>query len=244
MSLGLLFLNIIIPIERITDFDELLAKSNPRIGPNIWYDEHLFREGAMGYGDIEYMMEYWQNRGLVGKVENEKGQSWSDFCVAASTVGFEDRCDWLTFDSSRNCVSHVRQQHGKIVVRNAFYLVRPGFTGSVVEGRYKSSSNICKGMVVLNDAEIAFNYNSKGLFRFAIGPDQVKAMNRRRRYQRLCIYDFVSKKQFKYEIELHLNKANVLEMCENDESLKLDYKSIETSIDHSMDEFLERLSSQ
>ena len=58
MSLGLLFWNIIIPIEKISDFGDLLSENDRRIGANIWYDEHLYREGAMGYGDIEHMLEY------------------------------------------------------------------------------------------------------------------------------------------------------------------------------------------
>ena len=244
MSLGLLFWNIIIRIENISSFDELLAESDKRIGANIWYDEHLYREGAMGYGDIEHMLEYWQRRGLVGKVEDQKGQSWSDICVVASAAGLEAKCEWLTFESSRNCVSHVRDRHGKVVVHNPFYLIRPGFSGSVVEGRFRSTTSARRGMVVLNDGDSAFNYDSKGFFRFAIGPDQVKMMNRERHYQRLCIYDFVSERQHTYDFELHLDKANVLEMHEGEDNARVEYGPIESSIDHSMDEFLRRLSNQ
>jgi len=245
MSLGLLFWNIIIPIEKISDFGDLLSENDRRIGANIWYDEHLYREGAMGYGDIEHMLEYWQSRGLVGNVEGQEAQSWSDLCVVASQgVGPEARCDWLTSDPSRNCVSHVLERHGKVVVHNPFYLVRPNFAGSVVVGRFRSSSSVSRGMVVLNDDYIAFNYDSKGFFRFAIGPDQVKVMNKERNYQRLCIYDFISERQHEYEFELHLGKANVLEIQEGEDTAPVEYGPIDSSIDHSMDEFLRRLSNQ
>ena len=181
---------------------------------------------------------------MLGKIEDKEGQRWSDLCVAASTVGPNARCDWLTFDSSRNCVSHVHERHGKIVVHNPFYLVRPGFAGSVVEGRFKASSKISRGMVVLNDADIAFNYDSKGFFQFAIGPDQAKVMNRARHYQKLCIYDFVSERQHTYEFKLHLDKANILELHEGKDTAGVEYGPIESSIDHSMDEFIRRMSHQ
>jgi hypothetical protein len=241
MSIGLQFFNLIIPIENIPDFDELLVRSNKGIGTGIWYDEYLYREGAMGYGDIEHMLEYWQRRGLSGKTVNRNSESWSDLCVVASTSGFEGRCDWLSYTPSRDCVSHVNERYKKIVVPNMLHLVRPGFAGSVIEGRFLSSESVCRGMVCLNDAGYCVNYDSVGSFRFGVREDYVKRVNNGRKLQTLHVYDFAADRRHEYEFELRLGQTNALELHASDDAVRVEYRSIESSVDHSMDEFIERV---
>jgi hypothetical protein len=241
MSIGLQFLNLIIPIENIPDFNEMLVRSNTGIGKGIWYDEYLYREGAMGYGDIEHMLGQWQRRGLSGKAADRGGESWADLCVVASTSGFEGRCDWLSYDPSRDCVSHANERHKKIVMPNMFHLVRPGFAGSVIEGRFVSPASVCRGMVCLNDAGHCVNYDSTGSFRFGVREDFVRRVNRERKHQTLQIYDFTTDRRHEYEFKLRLGQTNVLELQASDDAVRIRYRPVESSVDHSMDEFIARV---
>jgi hypothetical protein len=82
----------------------------------VWYDEHICRvDGAMNWIDMEGIVDFWKERGLVGLVDSSTGKHWKDFCVATSFHGPTYRCDWLDFDAVNNVVSMRGRPTGQVV---------------------------------------------------------------------------------------------------------------------------------
>ena len=78
MSIATEFIDFIVPIQTIRDkypggWEQCLKDHEHLIGGRIWYDEHLFRDGAMNSMDIEYLVERWEAMGFEGiVVENNQ----------------------------------------------------------------------------------------------------------------------------------------------------------------------------
>jgi len=61
MAIKLEFLDLIVPIKTIKKkypggWKQCLKDHNGLIGGRVWYDEHLFRDGAMSPNDIAYLL--------------------------------------------------------------------------------------------------------------------------------------------------------------------------------------------
>ncbi len=100
MPIALEFINFIIPIKNIDKvypggFKQYKIDNAAAIGKNIWFDEYLLRDGAMGWDDIELMLEEWKNRGLeLVKVVDGQNE-WLDVCVMCDFDGPSLPCDWI-----------------------------------------------------------------------------------------------------------------------------------------------------
>ena len=62
MGISLEFNDFVVPISLIWEkysggWEQCLADHREDIGGRVWYDEHLFRDGAMGVDDIEALIE-------------------------------------------------------------------------------------------------------------------------------------------------------------------------------------------
>lgn len=62
MAISLEFNDFVVPISLIWEkysggWEQCLADHREDIGGRVWYDEHLFRDGAMGVDDIEALIE-------------------------------------------------------------------------------------------------------------------------------------------------------------------------------------------
>jgi hypothetical protein len=73
MSIATEFIDFIVPIQTIRDkypggWEQCLKDHEHLIGGRIWYDEHLFRDGAMNPMDIESLVERWEAMGFEGIV--------------------------------------------------------------------------------------------------------------------------------------------------------------------------------
>lgn len=94
MAIQLECINLIIPIKTIEEkysggWQQFLSNYGD-IG--TWYDEHLFRVGAMNPMDIHLMLEKFENLGFTLYKGNSKNpKKWVDVCVVPSSVP----CDWL-----------------------------------------------------------------------------------------------------------------------------------------------------
>ena len=107
MSIQLEFIDFIVPIATIKEkypggWEQCLRDHDYAIGGRIWYDEHLFRDGAMNSMDIKSLVEHWQSLGFITHVTNEKGEptKWLDVCVCESLLGGVTlECDWIEYDS-------------------------------------------------------------------------------------------------------------------------------------------------
>lgn len=60
---------------------ELLEIDKNWIGKTIWYDEHLYREGAMNVADIEMIIRKWEKRGLKLLEEVDGKKVFKDLCA-------------------------------------------------------------------------------------------------------------------------------------------------------------------
>ena len=100
MAIALEFLNLIIPIKNIDrvypgGFEQYKIDNAEAIGKKIWYDEYIVRDGAMGWEDIETLLNEWRDRGLELVKEIDGQNNWSDVCVLYDIDGPTLPCDWI-----------------------------------------------------------------------------------------------------------------------------------------------------
>jgi len=102
------FYSIIIPIEnlrRILSKKELQKVLTERsYKGKVWFDDYLYREGSMSPIDNEYIIKFWEDKGLV-PIEIKNGKKyWKDLCL----IAFPDDkatlpCSWIeVFDVDNN----------------------------------------------------------------------------------------------------------------------------------------------
>jgi hypothetical protein len=122
MAIKLEFINVIVPnatLEAVFAEEggfEYFKQSYGAMRDMVWYDDYICRvDGAMNWGDLDDMVHWWEERGLVGLAETDTGKQWKDFCVAASFSGPTYPCDWLEFDAVNNALSMRGQPKGRIV---------------------------------------------------------------------------------------------------------------------------------
>jgi hypothetical protein len=102
MAIATEFIDFIVPIQTIRDkypggWEQCIKDHANLIGGRVWYDDYLFRDGAMGALDMEYLVEHWEAMGLEGVAESEGRKYWKDMCVF-QMGGATLPCDWIDFD--------------------------------------------------------------------------------------------------------------------------------------------------
>lgn len=113
MSIQLEFIDFIVPRALIEEkypggWLQCLKDHADLIGGRVWYDDDLFRDGAMNPMDIEYLVRQWQELGFNTHQENEDGMpiEWLDVCVCARLLGGPTlKCDWIEIDISTQTAS-------------------------------------------------------------------------------------------------------------------------------------------
>ena len=107
MAIFLEFIDFVVPIEKIRlkypgGWDQCLLDHSNLIGGRVWYDEYLFRDGAMNPGDIKRLVSKWAELGFEPAGSNKDGDFWKDCCVVESMFsGPTLPCDWLVLDPDR-----------------------------------------------------------------------------------------------------------------------------------------------
>jgi hypothetical protein len=126
MSIYLEFINLIIPIRTIEEkydggWKQCLEDHKNLIGKKVWYDEHLFKDGAMSPQDMGDIVKEWKGRGFMSTVEIEGQKHWVDMCVVEGMVGGATLpCDWLEYDEDSGGVFLKGHKPGKIISRCDF----------------------------------------------------------------------------------------------------------------------------
>lgn len=98
------FLDLIVPISVIEEkypggWEQCLIDHRPAIGGRVWYDAHLFRDGAMSPEAMEHLLKEWTKLGFECSVERNGQRYWKDVCVfEGSTGGPTLPCEWLSVD--------------------------------------------------------------------------------------------------------------------------------------------------
>lgn len=117
------FSNVIIPISNIEKvykggFKQFKIDYSEMFNGRYWYDEYLFRDGAMNSYDIKAICEMCEQKGLVGSDQKDGVKCWKDFCVVTELLGPTLPCDWIVFDSETCSVHHKGNNIGVIVGPN------------------------------------------------------------------------------------------------------------------------------
>ena len=104
MAVQLAFINFIVPIEVIEHnypggWEQCLIDHKNLIGGRVWFDEYLFRDGAMNPMDIGHLVEQWQSFGFHTHDGGTNPSKWIDVCVVEAMFGGATLpCDWLEID--------------------------------------------------------------------------------------------------------------------------------------------------
>ncbi len=103
MAIALEFLDFIVPISAIRTkypggWEQCLRDHESLVGGRVWYDEYLFRDGAMNPVDIGTLVEEWTELGFSPMTKRNGKSVWQDCCVVESLFGGTTLpCDWIEF---------------------------------------------------------------------------------------------------------------------------------------------------
>ncbi len=125
MAIPTEFIDFIVPISTIEKkypggLTQCLKDHENLIGGRVWYDDYLFRDGAMSPNGISNLVEEWESLGFQGREIIEGTPHWLDFCVHESMFGGATLpCEWL-ISTGTNIVSHVddHEPNNVIEVKN------------------------------------------------------------------------------------------------------------------------------
>lgn len=128
MAIALEFIDFIVPIATIKakypgGWEQCLIDHGHAIGGRIWYDEHLFRDGAMNRMDIKSLVEHWHDMGFITYETDDEGlpTKWRDVCVYESLFGGATlECDWIEYDRIAGGAYLAGTEPGKLVGRYDF----------------------------------------------------------------------------------------------------------------------------
>ena len=121
MAIALEFIDLIIPISVIEEkypggWNQCLLDHAELIGGAVWYDEKLFRIGAMSSHDIESLVEEFEKAGMEPTDLRDGMRVWKDVCVVESmSAGPTLPCDWLTFDPDKRIAYLTGTEPGAII---------------------------------------------------------------------------------------------------------------------------------
>ena len=121
MAVGLEFISLIVPIEKIEQyypggFEKYKSDNEQSIGGRIWYDDYLVRDGAMSNYDVGRLIQEWESYGLKGVIEVNGQKQWKDLCVVDYFGGATLPCVWLK--SKDSSVSHINDESKLVIHRN------------------------------------------------------------------------------------------------------------------------------
>lgn len=123
MAIALEFIDFVVPIETIRrkypgGWMRCLADHRPLIGGRVWYDEHLFRDGAMSPRDIQIIVERWQRLGFEPTRQVDGELHWQDFCVVEGLMGGATLpCEWISVDTLNQSAWLTGTEPGEVVGR-------------------------------------------------------------------------------------------------------------------------------
>jgi hypothetical protein len=106
VAIGLEFIDVVIPIAKIRErylggWEQCLLDYAALLGRRIWYDRHLFRDGAMSLPEAQALVEGWAVLGFEPMEQRSVGLYWKDLCVVDWVQGGATLpCDWLSLDLS------------------------------------------------------------------------------------------------------------------------------------------------
>lgn len=104
MSVALEFIDFVVRIDAIREkypggLEQCKEDHREAIGRRIWFDDHLWRDGAMNPNDIHGLVEHWESLGFQGNEVRDGVKHWKDFCVVEGIFGGVTLpCDWIVVE--------------------------------------------------------------------------------------------------------------------------------------------------
>ena len=125
MAVALEFINLLVRVDAIRSkylggWHQFLKDHEQAIGSTGWYDDNLYREGAMSPTDIGHLVDFWREKGLTThRDENGQPAEWIDVCVS-EFFGPTLPCSWYADDSQLAAAYLKGTAPGKVMTRKDF----------------------------------------------------------------------------------------------------------------------------
>jgi len=124
MAIELECINFIVPRKTIEEkypggWDKCLKDHKGLIGGRVWYDNYLFRDGAMNPMDIESLIDEWTELGFQTHAGGDNPSKWIDVCVVDTFGGLTLPCDWITVQDLSAAIKG-ESANSEVVGRNDF----------------------------------------------------------------------------------------------------------------------------
>jgi hypothetical protein len=107
MAIAQEFIDFIVPIEVIRrkypgGWAQCLLDHKSAIGGRVWFDHHLFRDGAMSPAGIQDLVAHWRELGFeTHREEGGEPVEWLDVCVSEGHFGGPTLpCAWIAYDET------------------------------------------------------------------------------------------------------------------------------------------------
>ena len=121
MAVALEFIDFIVPRTVIEakypgGWERCLADHANLLQGRVWYDEHLFRDGAMSPQGIEALVSYWREHCLEPFAELNGRMVWQDCCVVEGMLGATTLpCDWIEISDDGRSAFLKGREPGEVV---------------------------------------------------------------------------------------------------------------------------------
>jgi len=111
MAIQLEFINLIVPMQRICDvypggWDGCQRDHANSIGRVVWYDDRLFRTGAMDPEVMDNLIEKWTRLEFDATEVVDGKVVWKDFCVITAYGQSEHLCPWIEVHPAGRAARH------------------------------------------------------------------------------------------------------------------------------------------
>jgi len=123
MAVRLEFINLLIPVNNIDahypgGFKTFCEENRGLMGGRMWHDDNLLRDGAMNPKDMEALVGYWKELGLVPFTQVNGKQHWKDMCVVEELAGGATLpCSWIAVDMGDHSAHMKGMPRGRTVGR-------------------------------------------------------------------------------------------------------------------------------
>lgn len=120
MAVALIYMNFLVPIQTIREkypggWEQCLKDHEQEISRGrVWFDEHLFHDGAMDPGMIDSFIASWEKRGFAVTREVAGQTAWADMCCIEHRG--HRMPDWLELGPNGTSAYRAGTEPGEIVM--------------------------------------------------------------------------------------------------------------------------------
>jgi hypothetical protein len=148
MAIQLEFVDFIVPIKTIKEkypggWEKCLKDHENLIGGRVWYDDHLFRDGAMNPIGIRDLVEEWGQLGFHTHDGGNNPTKWIDVCVVEFMFGGVTLpCNWIEVVGE---IAYLKNKSkDKVISRDNFSNPMPGAGTTKDENGQSGGAESCK----------------------------------------------------------------------------------------------------